>query len=223
MPPVRKSKPVMQSSEQPLASNQPSIVTTSSDYSQFNFVPAGSLPNPKGMTEPRKGSLVYHENGKRFEFIDEVIAAIDAGDTLQFAFNDNGFVVGTKLPGCKHDFPLRKNRNMWIVYSKDLALEAIKRFSLDFTGKSTISFQDVVYLNSGDATVAFFPVMQEENRNSGLDGSASPDAENDLSGKRLAPDCTGSPDTDDLEGSAESFEATSSDDDSSPPEEASGA
>jgi|GEM_PF-3964329 len=223
MPPVIKNQSLKKSPESLLASNQPITVDASNDYSQFNLVPAASKPNPKGQAKKRKASLVYHEKGKRFEFVDEVITAIGADKSLQFAFSEQGFAVGRELPGCTADFPLYRNGDLGVVYSADLGLEAIKRFSLDFTGKSTFPFQDVVYLNSGDVTVAFFPIVQEVIPTDDLDVPASPDAKSeDLPVGHLAPDCTVSPDADDPESFAKSFVAAHPDDDYRPSQEASG-
>lgn len=71
--------------------------------------------------------------------------------------------------------------------------QAIERFSLDFTGKSTISFQDVVYLNTGGVAAAFFPVVQDESKTSSLGASEDTNTASDdpLLGDRPTSSSTG--------------------------------
>ncbi|MGG2197548.1 hypothetical protein [Paenibacillus validus] len=168
--------PKVKKPEQVVEGSQAVAPAASIDYSLYNLVPAVSKPNSKGQVKNRKASIVYHKDGKRFEFVDEVITAIAADKTLQFAFNEKGFAIGTMLPECDVDFPIFKNGNVWTVYSKDLTAEAVKRFSLDFNGKSTISFEEVVYLKTDGVTAAFFPVAQAEKESDILEVPTNPDA-----------------------------------------------
>ncbi|NQX63759.1 hypothetical protein [Paenibacillus qinlingensis] len=103
-----------------------------------------------------KVSIVFAKDGKRIEIEVEVLDHIGVEDLVQFSLNDQGIAFGKKLPDGEESFPVKdRDAKKGKVYSAPLISELIEAFNLDFSNKTTISFQEVLYLDNDGTPVAF--------------------------------------------------------------------
>lgn len=136
------------------------------DYNALNFRAPKSKHSPKAANSPCKLTIVNTiGNGKRITIADDVLLSVGADHEVQIAINDEGIAIGSELPGDMNSFTLRKAGKKGVVYSTKLVEELTELFELNFSGKSSISFSDMTYLDNGDQRVAYIVLKQQGDSN----------------------------------------------------------
>ncbi|MGN7454457.1 hypothetical protein ACTHPH_06555 [Paenibacillus pasadenensis] len=137
--------------------------------------------------------------GKRVAVAEEVKKKLGDPVSIQIAFDDEGILLGENL-GLKGDcrFTLRASGKKAVIYSSQLAEEITSLFGLDFSNKTSISFQGVTYLEYSGRPAAYIDMTQQASPNDddrGPDNDVEPefDAE-DESDDDLVLDTDGEPD-----------------------------
>jgi hypothetical protein len=102
--------------------------------------------------------------GMRIAFASEVIEKIGSPDRVQVALSDRGIVIGAAFTGDDNYYRLKKAANKAVIYSSGLVREITDRFGLDFSNRTSVSFQDVSYVPFGDSNLAFFKLRQDESQ-----------------------------------------------------------
>lgn len=98
--------------------------------------------------------------GRRIVFSAKLIEKIGAEREIQISMNDEGIAIGTDLPGNKNTFRLKDYGRKYVLYATELIHEITDFFQLDFTGRTTISFYEVVYIEH-EPPIAFIKMTDE--------------------------------------------------------------
>lgn len=86
------------------------------------------------------------KNGKRLKFAEGLHEKLGAPDTFQIKFSDHEIAVGEVLPDKNNDFSLRNDGKSKVIYSSSLVDEITEKFDLDFSDRTSITFQEVEYV-----------------------------------------------------------------------------
>ena len=65
--------------------------------------------------------------------------------TLQFSYNEDSLIIGTKLPNNNNNFNVKAYNNRLIIYSVPLVREIAERFKLDFSNRTSMTFDEAEY------------------------------------------------------------------------------
>lgn len=129
---------------------------------EMKFRPSASRHSGRKVNPNSVLTVVKHKSGTRLTFSSEVIQKIGATENVQVALNPEGIAIGLGLPGDENYFPLKISGKKFNIYSSQLVNEISTAFSLDFSNVSSISFQNVKYLNIGSQKVAFLELIQSK-------------------------------------------------------------
>ncbi|MDQ0902768.1 hypothetical protein [Paenibacillus sp. V4I7] len=182
MPPIMK-KALENKVQKPTESIRPEAAPTGASYASLGFQPVKSKHTSRTAGMRSKCSIVFAKDGKRIEVESEVLDHIGVEDFLQFSVNDQGIAFGKNLPDGDESFPVKeRDSKKGKVYSTPLISELIEIFNLDFSNKTTISFQEVVYLDNHGLAVAFVPIQRlSQPETKSEQHEAQPEESNDTS------------------------------------------
>lgn len=76
--------------------------------------------------------------------------------------NINKLAIGEKLPANENYFTVKDYKGKGVIYSADLVKEISEKFKLDFSNRTTITFEEVEYIEYEDTTVAIITINNEE-------------------------------------------------------------
>lgn len=93
-------------------------------------------------------SIVNADTGKRITIAKECYSAIGNPSKIQFALNENSFIIGEKVLEDNNDFNVKVSNGKAIIYSSALVKEITENFNLDFSNKTSLTFSDVQYSNT---------------------------------------------------------------------------
>ena len=82
-------------------------------------------------------------NGKRVKLTQALYERLGSPETLQFVPDDEHLIIGSKIPYCTQEVKFSAGRGKTIIYSSGFVLFLAKRFKLDFSDRSSMSFQEV--------------------------------------------------------------------------------
>ncbi|MDN4081407.1 hypothetical protein [Paenibacillus polymyxa] len=135
---------------------------TPSTLEEMNFRPAASKHTSRPISKKSVLSVVSHKNGTRIAVDIKVIEELGDIESVQIALNHEGIAIGEEFTGDDNYFRLMKAANKAVIYSSQLVKELTEAFNLDFENVSSISFQDVEYLQIESRTVAFIKMIRNE-------------------------------------------------------------
>lgn len=98
--------------------------------------------------------------GKRITIGKPVMGHLGSPETIQILTDKDGIVISKALSEDATSFRLRKSGKKSCVYSSNLVDTLTEEFNLDFSNRTSISFQDVEYLNFEGEPVAFVLLRQ---------------------------------------------------------------
>jgi len=125
------------------------------DYEMYEFEEATSTHDSRETSEACMLSVVSAgKNGNRVTFSPLLLELIGSPEAVEIGFNQDGIAV---YSGNK--FKLRESGNRGVIYSSPLVKEITQRFGLNFTGKTSISFPEMIEIRKGERPVAFVPVL----------------------------------------------------------------
>lgn len=86
------------------------------------------------------------KNGnRRIAVAKEVLINIGNPEQVQVGIMPEGLAIGEKLPIEAHIFPVRALGAKKVLYAGALVSELTKEFNLDYSQRTSITFQEVVY------------------------------------------------------------------------------
>lgn len=138
-----------------MSKNSGSIAKKETKVEQLKLRPAVSKQSSREALTASKLTIVNtKQNGKRIAIAPEVIEKIGSPASVQIAFHSDGMAIGEDLALDDNRFHLRTSGKKSVIYSSELVLEITKLFDLDFTNKTSISYQDVTFASIGGKPVA---------------------------------------------------------------------
>lgn len=115
---------------------------------EFNLRPVKSRQVSRLTSEGSVLTIISTmDNGNRISIAEEVIETIGSSLKVQVAIYDDGVAISRNIPNTNNHFNLRKNGKKFVIYSKELVNEISETFELDFSNRSSISFQEESFAN----------------------------------------------------------------------------
>lgn len=90
-------------------------------------------------------TLVKAKTGNRAVINKEASEYLQNPSTLQFSYNEDSLIIGTKLPNNNNNFNVKAYKNKSIIYSVPLVREIAERFKLDFSNRTSMTFDEAEY------------------------------------------------------------------------------
>lgn len=90
-------------------------------------------------------TLVKAKTGNRVVISKEANEYLQNLNTLQFSYNEDSLIIGTKLPNNNNNFNVKAYKNKSIVYSVPLVREISEKFQLDFSDRTSMTFHEAEY------------------------------------------------------------------------------
>ncbi|MDU2896958.1 MAG: amidophosphoribosyltransferase [Clostridium sp.] len=90
-------------------------------------------------------TLVKAKTGNRAVINKEASEYLQNPSTLQFSYNEDSLIIGTKLPNNNNNFNVKAYKNRSIIYSVPLVREIAERFKLDFSNRTSMTFDEAEY------------------------------------------------------------------------------
>lgn len=105
-------------------------------------------------------SIINAETGVRLVFAKTVSKALGFPEKIQISYDKykKNIIVGEHLMDNENSYSLRKSGNKSIVYSKRLVEEITEAMELDFSDRTSITFQEVEYQNDEHYSVAIIEI-----------------------------------------------------------------
>lgn len=128
-----------------------------------------SISAPRTSAKLRKNNkkgrvtIVYKQNSSRCVLIDtELVETLGLKDIVKIAFakKEKKLLLGSKIPGIKHEGYILRNRNAKercikkVIYSTQLVKEIIDVLQLDFAEKTSDTLYDLELINEEDNIIA---------------------------------------------------------------------
>ena len=107
-------------------------------------------------------SLVNTKSGKRLIIAKSLIGNINNPIKVVIGLSKNKLAIGEKLPANENYFTVKDYKGKGVIYSADLVKEISEKFKLDFSNRTTITFEEVEYIEYEDTTVAIITINNEE-------------------------------------------------------------
>ncbi|MFR4998366.1 MAG: hypothetical protein ACLUDK_14235 [Clostridium paraputrificum] len=134
-------------------------------YDLSSFIPSSSRGIEKATTRNGVMSIIYAKTGKRVNIDKKLLNTIGCESTVKFSFNDNLVAIAKELPNNNNCFNIKLGKSRGNIYSSDLVKELIKKYSLDFTNRTSITFNDVEYVDVEGIKVAIVKVINNGEAN----------------------------------------------------------
>lgn len=90
-------------------------------------------------------TLVKAKTGNRAVINKEASEYLQNPSTLQFSYNEDSLIIGCKLPNNNNNFNVKAYNNRLIIYSVPLVREIAERFKLDFSNRTSMTFDEAEY------------------------------------------------------------------------------
>lgn len=103
-------------------------------------------------------SLVNTKSGKRLIIAKSLIGNINNPIKVVIGLSKNKLAIGEKLPANENYFTVKDYKGKGVIYSADLVKEISEKFKLDFSNRTTITFEEVEYIEFEDTTVAIITI-----------------------------------------------------------------
>ena len=103
-------------------------------------------------------TLVKAKTGNRAVINKEASGYLQNPSTLQFSYNEDSLIIGTKLPNNNNNFNVKAYKNRSIIYSVPLVREIAERFKLDFSNRTSMTFDEAEYTSYEDSPVLIIKI-----------------------------------------------------------------
>ena len=103
-------------------------------------------------------TLVKAKTGNRAVINKEASEYLQNPSTLQFSYNEDSLIIGTKLPNNNNNFNVKAYKNRSIIYSVPLVREIAERFKLDFSNRTSMTFDEAEYTSYEDSPVLIIKI-----------------------------------------------------------------
>ena len=106
-------------------------------------------------------SLINTKSGKRLIIAKSLISNLNNPSKVVIGLSKNKLAIGEKLPANENYFTVKDYKGKGVIYSADLVKEISEKFKLDFSNRTTITFEEVEYIEYEDTTVAIITINNE--------------------------------------------------------------
>ncbi|NMM65239.1 amidophosphoribosyltransferase [Clostridium sp. P21] len=103
-------------------------------------------------------SIIKAKTGNRIIFSKELLEELNNLEKVQVAFTEDSIIIGEKLPNNQSSFNIKRSGSKGIIYSTELVNEVSELFELDFSDKTSITFNEVEYLVNEECPVAVIKI-----------------------------------------------------------------
>lgn len=103
-------------------------------------------------------SLINTKSGKRLIMAKVLISNLNNPSKVVIGLSKNKLAIGEKLPANENYFTVKDYKGKGLIYSADLVKEISEKFKLDFSDRTTITFEEVEYIEYEDTTVAIITI-----------------------------------------------------------------
>ncbi|MBW6411339.1 amidophosphoribosyltransferase [Clostridium weizhouense] len=120
----------------------------------------GSIIKSKSRTAGEAGvmSIVKARTGNRNTLSKELLAKLNNPQKIQIAYTEDSVIIGEKLPSNDSSFNVKISGAKGMVYSAGLAREISELFELDFSDRTSITFNEVEYVLNEEYPVAVIKI-----------------------------------------------------------------
>lgn len=118
------------------------------------FHPSESESISRKSTKSGAISLVYSKNGIRLSMAKYVVDKLRDPKAVQVSLSKDSVAIGEYLPNNQNSYTVRKCGEKGILYAAKLVEEIIRKFNLDFTGKTSLTYPDVTFTTYNGYPVA---------------------------------------------------------------------
>ncbi len=131
--------------------------------SVINDILKGAIPSnikSKSRVSGNSGimSIVKAKTGNRISIGKEVMEKLNNPEKVKIAFRDDSVIIGENLANNSSSLNIKKSGAKGIIYSIQLVGEMAKLFNLDFSDRTSITFEDVEYIVDEDYPVAIVKI-----------------------------------------------------------------
>lgn len=123
-----------------------------------DFTPSKSNGITNGGTRGGVMSVVNAETGKRVVIKKEVLDRLGVEEKVQFSFSKGAIAIGAKIINNSNYFNIKMGKNKGNIYSSGLVSEITDLYNLDFTGKTSVTFDNFEYKNIQGVEVAIIKI-----------------------------------------------------------------
>lgn len=103
-------------------------------------------------------SIVKAKTGNRITCSKELLEELNDLEKIQVAFTKDSIIIGEKLPNNESSFNIKKSGSKGTTYSTQLVNQVSEMFELDFSDKTSITFNEVEYLVNEQYPVAVIKI-----------------------------------------------------------------
>ena len=140
-------------------SNDINNVTKAIDWSSLKATKSKAVEKVSG--EEGVCTIVNcKKNGnKRISLVSKLLDTIGNPDVIQVGIMPNGIAIAEELPIDANKFPIRKLGAKKVIYAGALVEEITEEFKLDYSNRTSITFQKVDYDNVNGYKVALITIQ----------------------------------------------------------------
>lgn len=102
------------------------------------------------------------DNGKRISLSKELMNKLEISNSAQIRMSDDCLLIAKQIKGSKKSFVVRKNGNKGAIYAADLIQEISKKFKLDYSTRTTITFPKVEYHSYDNGLIALIKIVDKD-------------------------------------------------------------
>ncbi|MCB2354720.1 hypothetical protein [Clostridium estertheticum] len=154
------NKDSIDKSEEVVMNSLPIKEDSNIKYDLNTFQPATSKSTTRAIGKTGAATIVYAKTGVRFSIATDVYNELGSPLKVQFSFKGDVIAISEKLPKAENYYNIKKSGNKAIIYSSSLVKEIIKYFKLDFSNKTSMTFQEVEYILEYEYPVALIKIKQ---------------------------------------------------------------
>ena len=120
----------------------------------------GSTIKSKSRTAGEAGvmSIVKARTGNRNTLSKELLDKLNNPQKIQISYTEDSVIIGEKLPNNNSSFNVKISGAKGIIYSTQLVKEIAELFGLDFSDRTSITFNEVEYVLNEESPVAIIKI-----------------------------------------------------------------
>lgn len=103
-------------------------------------------------------SIVKAKTGNRQTLSKELLQELNNPERVQIAFTEGSVIIGERLPNNNSSFNVKISGAKGIIYSSQLVKEITDWFELDFSNRTSITFNEVEYILNEEYPVAIIKI-----------------------------------------------------------------
>jgi Holliday junction resolvasome RuvABC endonuclease subunit len=123
-----------------------------------NAIASSSKSNNRASGEVGVMSIVKAKTGNRSTLARKLLKKLNNPEKVQAAFTEDSVIIGEKLPNNNSSFNIKISGAKGIIYSTQLVKEIAELFGLDFSDRTSITFNDVKYVLNEEYPVAIVKI-----------------------------------------------------------------